>query len=92
MSLRRSCCAQADSDGDVVEFEVLISQMFEFILTLVGNSKFLPLLEPVLPELAYMTIGAALSPPNSHAILCLLLTHLPSNSLLLLAYPRGKRA
>ncbi|BDA48104.1 Importin-9 [Coccomyxa sp. Obi] len=47
----------ADSDGDVVEFSVLVSQMYEFILTLVGNSKFLPLLQPVLPELAYLTLG-----------------------------------
>jgi hypothetical protein len=55
--MRDGKCAQADSDGDVVEFEVLISQMFEFILTVVGNSRFLPLLQPVLPELAYMTLG-----------------------------------
>ena len=71
-------CMQADSDGDVVEFSVLVSQMFEFILTVVGNSKFLPLLQPVLPELAYLTLGAATPIPPSHICVMRLATLLPS--------------
>ena len=48
---------QVDSDGYTLEFEVLISQLFEFLLTLVGNTRFLPLLQPVLAELTYHSIG-----------------------------------
>ena len=48
---------QIDSDGDTVAFDVLISQLFEFLLTLIGNARFLPLLQHVLPDLMYITIG-----------------------------------
>lgn len=76
---------QADSDGDVVEFSVLVSQMFEFILTLVGNSKFLPLLQPVFPELAYLTLGTVTPSPPSHVYVARLVILLVSGSCLLAA-------
>ncbi len=53
-----ACARQVDSDGDTVAFEVLISQLFEFLLTLVGSARLLPLLRPMLPELMYLTLGA----------------------------------
>jgi hypothetical protein len=56
---------QADSEGGDVSFETLISQMCEFLLTVVGNSRLLPLLAPVLPELAYLIIGALHLPLTS---------------------------
>ena len=55
---------QVDEDADNLSFPAMISQLFEFVLCIVSNSLFLPLLQPVLPELAYLTIGA-LPPPSS---------------------------
>ncbi len=49
---------QVDEDADDLSFPAMISQLFEFVLCIVSNSTFLPLLQPVLPELAYLTIGA----------------------------------
>ena len=54
---------QVDEDADDLSFPAMISQLFEFILCIVSNSVFLPLLQPVLPELAYLTIGALPPPP-----------------------------
>ena len=59
---------QVDEDADDLSFPAMVAQLFEFVLCIVGNSSFLPLLQPVLPELAYLTIGmphhARLSPCN----------------------------
>ena len=49
---------QVDSDGDAVALEVLISQLFEFLLTLVGSPRLLPLLRPMLPDLMYRPPGS----------------------------------
>ena len=61
---------QVDEDADNLSFPAMISQLFEFVLCIVSNSLLLPLLQPVLPELAYLTIGAL--PPA--------LTALPTSS------------
>lgn len=48
---------QVDEDADDLSFPAMVSQLLEFVLCIVGNEKFLPLLQPVLPELAYLIIG-----------------------------------
>ncbi len=48
---------QVDEDADDLSFPAMISQLLEFVLCIVSNENFLPLLQPVLPELAYLTIG-----------------------------------
>ena len=48
---------QMDEDADDLSFPAMVSQLLEFVLCIVGNEKLLPLLQPVLPELTYLTIG-----------------------------------
>ncbi len=53
---------QVDEDADDLSFPAMVSQLFEFVLCIVSNSTFLPLLQPVLPELIYLTIGGKMHP------------------------------
>ena len=53
---------QVDEDADDLSFPAMVSQLFEFVLCIVSNSTFLPLLQPVLPELAYLTMGENMHP------------------------------
>ena len=39
-----------------------MSQLFEVLITLVGNQRYQSLMQPIVPELIYLTIG------NSHAL------------------------
>lgn len=48
---------QVDEDGDSLDFESLLSQLLEVIITLVGNQRFRHLLQPIVPQLIYTTIG-----------------------------------
>ena len=50
-------CAQADEDGDNMNFESLISQLFEVLITLISNRRHQELMQPIVPELIYHTIG-----------------------------------
>ena len=54
---------QVDEEADDLSFPAMISQLFEFVLCIVSNGVLLPLLQAVLPELAYLTIGALPPPP-----------------------------
>ena len=53
---------QADEDGDNMDFESLISQLFEVLITLIGNRRYQELMQPIVPDLIYHTIGP--SPPH----------------------------
>jgi hypothetical protein len=46
-----------DSSLERVSFPDLISQLFELLLTLLCNSRLLPMLRPAFPQLAYLSIG-----------------------------------
>ena len=64
-----------DEDADDLSFPAMVSQLLEFVLCIVSNETFLGLLQPVLPELAYLTIGALpyvrpLSTLGSNLIVC----------------------
>ncbi|KAL3142974.1 hypothetical protein ABBQ38_003256 [Trebouxia sp. C0009 RCD-2024] len=48
---------QADEDGDNMDFESLISQLFEVLITLIGNRRYQELMQPIVPDLIYHTIG-----------------------------------
>ena len=48
---------QADEDGDNMDFESLISQLFEVLITLISNRRHQELMQPIVPELIYHTIG-----------------------------------
>lgn len=48
---------QADEEGDNMDFESLMSQLFEVLITLVGNQRYKHLMQPIVPELVYLTIG-----------------------------------
>ncbi|KAL0051329.1 hypothetical protein WJX82_005781 [Trebouxia sp. C0006] len=48
---------QADEEGDNMDFESLMSQLFEVLITLVGNQRHHHLMQPIVPELIYLTIG-----------------------------------
>ena len=50
-------CVQADEDGDNMDFESLISQLFEVLITLISNRRHQDLMQPIVPELIYHTIG-----------------------------------
>ena len=51
------CPMQADEEGDNMDFESLMSQLFEVLITLVGNRRHHHLMQPIVPELIYLTIG-----------------------------------
>lgn len=51
---------QRDSDGDTVDLEGLLSQAFEFLLTIAGSRRMAPTLERMLPELVRLSLGAPL--------------------------------
>ena len=53
-----SSAGQVDEEGNSLDFESLLSQLLEVIITIVSNKRFCKLLEPVVPELIYVTIGA----------------------------------
>ena len=57
-------CVQADEDGDNMDFESLISQLFEVLITLISNQRHQELMQPIVPELIYHTIG---NHPPTHA-------------------------
>ena len=40
-----------------MDFESLMSQLFEVLITLVGNQRYKHLMQPIVPELIYLTIG-----------------------------------
>lgn len=46
-----------DSSLERVSFPDLISQLFELLLTLLGNSRVLPMLRPAFQQLAYLCVG-----------------------------------
>ena len=48
---------QADEDGDNMDFESLISQLFEVLITLISNRRYQDLMQPIIPDLIYHTIG-----------------------------------
>ncbi|KAL3138300.1 hypothetical protein ABBQ32_006113 [Trebouxia sp. C0010 RCD-2024] len=48
---------QADEEGDNMDFESLISQLFEVLITLIGNRRYQELMQPIVPDLIYHTIG-----------------------------------
>ncbi|KAK9806782.1 hypothetical protein WJX72_002643 [[Myrmecia] bisecta] len=48
---------EVDSDGENMDFESLISQLVEFLLTLVGNRRYQGMMQGVMGELVYLTIG-----------------------------------
>ena len=48
---------QADEEGDNMDFESLMSQLFEVLISLVGNQRHHHLMQPIVPELIYITIG-----------------------------------
>ena len=48
-----------DSDGDRLGFETLMSQLIEFLMTLVGNKRFVDLMRQAVPRLIYITLGAS---------------------------------
>lgn len=48
---------QADEDGDNMDFESLISQLFEVLITLISNRRYQDLMQPIVPDLIYHTIG-----------------------------------
>ena len=48
---------QADEEGDNMDFESLMSQLFEVLITLVGKQRYKPLMPPIVPVLVYLTIG-----------------------------------
>ena len=50
---------QVDSDGDRLGFETLMSQLIEFLMTLVGNKRFVDLIQQAVPRLIYITLGAS---------------------------------
>ena len=60
------CPMQADEEGDNMDFESLMSQLFEVLITLVGNQRHHHLMQPIVPELIYLTIGN-----NSPLVFCL---------------------
>ena len=41
---------------------MLISTLFEFLLTIVGSTLFAPILQPAVPELLHKTLGEAFKP------------------------------
>ena len=56
------CSVQADSDGDTLDFPAMISQLFEFLITLAGSSRFQPGLSQFAPWLIDLSLGAHLPP------------------------------
>ena len=56
--------AQVDEEGNSIDFESLLSQLLEVIITIVSNQRFRNLLEPVVPQLVYVTIGTFLHSPS----------------------------
>ncbi|KAK9839772.1 hypothetical protein WJX81_000471 [Elliptochloris bilobata] len=49
--------AERDSDGETTDVEGLVSQMFEFLLTIAGSKRMSPALERVVPELMRLSLG-----------------------------------
>ena len=48
---------QADEDGDSMDFESLMSQLFEVLISLISNRRHQDLMQPIVPDLIYHTIG-----------------------------------
>lgn len=40
-----------------MDFESLMSQLFEVLISLVGNQRYQHLMQPIVPQLIYLTIG-----------------------------------
>ena len=47
-----------DERGDALSFDALVVQLFEFMLTLAGSSRYRPLVTPALDQLLYLSLGA----------------------------------
>lgn len=64
---------QVDEEGNSLDFESLMSQLLEVIITVVGSNRFQQLVEPIVPQLVYVTIGALTASPCSgvHACQCI---------------------
>lgn len=66
-----------DERGDALGFDALVVQLFEFMLTLAGSSRYRPLIAPCLDQLVYLSLGA----PQCELYAALLgLDSLPSES------------
>jgi len=61
---------QVDSDGDTLDFPAMISQLFEFLITLAGSSRFQPMLTQGLPQLIHLSLGMADSLPPFPCLAC----------------------
>ena len=48
---------QVDEEGAELGFEALVVQLFEFLLTLAGSSRFRPLITPCLDQMVYLVLG-----------------------------------
>lgn len=48
---------EEDTSLERVTFSDLVSQLFELLLTVLGNRRMLPMLRPAFQQLAYLTIG-----------------------------------
>jgi len=48
---------ELDSDGENLDFETLISQLFELLLTLIGNHRYKELIAGSVGQLAYYSLG-----------------------------------
>lgn len=51
---------QRDSDGETVDLEGLLSQLFEFLLTIAGSRRMAPALNRMIPALVRLLLGAPL--------------------------------
>ena len=54
--------AEVDERGDSLGFEPLVVQLFEFMLTLAGSSRYRALLAAPLTQILYLSLGAHLYP------------------------------
>ncbi len=50
-----------------MDFESLMSQLFEVLITLIGNQRYQDLMQPIVPELIYHTIGTIALLSHSYA-------------------------
>lgn len=50
--------AEVDIEGDSIDLESLLSQLLEFLLTLIGNRRYQGGVKASMAELQYLTLGA----------------------------------
>ena len=46
-----------DEKGEVLGFDALVVQLFEFMLSLAGSSRYRPLITPCLDQMMYLSLG-----------------------------------